>query len=84
MNPSPTITETFFLEFEGEAFDGHRIPAAALAQSLLALDALARSAAEAAYGRGSSAEMSVRAGLKPGVFVIDLVIRDPARAAAAA
>ncbi|MBQ7738572.1 MAG: hypothetical protein IJT59_02820 [Desulfovibrionaceae bacterium] len=41
--------EAFSISFNGPAFDGHDIPAAALAQSLLALDGLSRRAAEAAY-----------------------------------
>ena len=40
--------EEFSISFNGRAFDGHDIPAAAIAQSLLAFDGLSRRAAEAA------------------------------------
>lgn len=66
--------EAFSISFDGPAFDGHDIPAAALAQSLLALDGLARRAAEAAYGKNTSVEVKVKAGFRPGSFLVDLII----------
>ena len=67
------MNETFSIQFSGEAFDGYEIPASALAQSLLALDGLARRSAEAAYGKGVEAEIKVKAGFKRGSFIMDLV-----------
>lgn len=52
-----TINETFSIQFSGKAFDNHDIPASALAQSLLALDGLAKRTAEAVYGKGSNPEI---------------------------
>lgn len=52
-----TMTETFSIQFSGEAFDGNEMPASALAQSLLALDALSRMSTEAAYGKGVEADI---------------------------
>lgn len=67
-----TMTETFSIQFSGEAFDGNEMPASALAQSLLALDALSRMSAEAAYGKGVEADIKVKAGFRKGVFMVDL------------
>ena len=69
--------EAFSISFNGPAFDGHDIPAAALAQSLLALDGLSRRAAEAAYGKSASIDVKVKAGFRPGSFLIDLIIEHP-------
>ncbi len=66
--------EAFSISFNGPAFDGHDIPAAALAQSLLALDGLSRRAAEAAYGKSASIDVKVKAGFRPGSFLIDLIV----------
>ncbi len=67
------MNETFSIEFDGAAFDNHEIPAAALAQSLFAVDDLAKRAAKALYGKSASAEIRVKAGFKPGSFILDLV-----------
>ncbi|MBO4335170.1 MAG: hypothetical protein J5846_04970 [Desulfovibrio sp.] len=69
--------EAFSISFNGPAFDGHDIPAAALAQSLLALDGLSRRAAEAAYGKSASIDVKVKAGFRPGSFLIDLIVEHP-------
>lgn len=68
-----TMNETFSIQFCGDAFDGHDIPAAALAQSLLALDYLAKKSAEAIYGKNTESEIKVKAGFRQGSFIIDLV-----------
>ncbi|MBE6441543.1 MAG: hypothetical protein E7022_04305 [Desulfovibrio desulfuricans] len=70
--------EAFSISFNGPAFDGHDIPAAALAQSLLALDGLSRRAAETAYGKSAAIDVKVKAGFRPGSFLIDLIIEHPA------
>lgn len=67
------MNETFSIQFSGEAFDNHDIPAAALAQSLLALDGLAKRVAEVVYGKESNTEIKVKAGFRKGSFIIDLV-----------
>lgn len=71
------MNETFSIHFFGTAFehcegDGCTISAAALAQSLLALDGLAGRAARALYGHGFEAEIRVRAGFRPGSFFVDI------------
>ena len=79
------MNETFSIEFDGKAFDDHEIPAAALAQSLLAVDGLAKRAAEVIYGKGADAEVRVKAGFKPGSFIMDLIAackNDPVTAVA--
>lgn len=81
------MDETFSIEFDGPAFEDHRIPVAALAQSLLALDGLAKRVAIAAYGKEFEADVKVNAGFKPGSFIVDLIIEsfrnDPVMTAAA-
>ena len=52
MSKTKITNETFSIGFDGIALDRHEIPAVAFAQSLLALDALARRTAEAVYGEG--------------------------------
>nr|DAH90118.1 MAG TPA: hypothetical protein [Caudoviricetes sp.] len=74
MKTSKIMTESFSIEFDGPAFDGHDIPAAALAQSLLALDGLAKRSAQALYGSSTNSELRVKAGFKKGSFIIDLII----------
>ena len=81
------MNETFSIEFSGKSFDSHEIPASALAQSLLALDGLAKKSAEALYGKDVSVELRVKAGFKQGSFIADLVAachNDPATAVAVA
>lgn len=81
------MDETFSIEFDGPAFEDHRIPVTALAQSLLALDGLAKRVASEAYGKGYEADVKVKAGFKPGSFIVDLIIesynKDPLTTAAA-
>ena len=69
--------EAFSISFNGPAFDGHDIPAVALAQSLLALDGLSRRAAETAYGKSAAIDVKVKAGFRPGSFLVDLIIEHP-------
>ena len=73
MGQAKIMNETFSIEFDGKAFDNHEIPAAALAQSLLALDGLTKRAAEAVYGKEVEAEVRVKAGFKQGSFILDLI-----------
>lgn len=68
-----TMSETFSIQFTGKAFDNHDIPASALAQSLLALDGLAKRSAEVIYGKNSNTEIKVKAGFRQGSFIVDLV-----------
>ena len=87
MNTERIMNETFSIEFDGVAFDAHEIPAAALAQSLLALDGLAKRAAEAVYGKEVEAEIRVKAGFKQGSFILDLIAacrNDPVQAVSVA
>ena len=67
------MNETFSIEFSGKSFDNHEIPASALAQSLLALDGLAKKSAEALYGKDVNVELRVKAGFKQGSFIAELV-----------
>lgn len=79
------MNETFSIQFSGKAFDHYDIPAPALAQSLLALDGLAKRSAEVAYGKGASVEIKVKAGFRQGSFIVDLVAKcenDPVTAVA--
>lgn len=80
------MDETFSIEFDGPAFEDHRIPVTALAQSLLALDGLAKRVASEAYGKDYGADVKVKAGFKPGSFIVDLIIesftKDPVAASA--
>lgn len=84
---STTITESFSIEFDGPAFDGPNIPAAALAQSLLALDGLANRMSQGLYGSSTKTELKVKAGFKQGAFLVELIIEkfqtDPLEASAA-
>ena len=70
---SQIMNETFSIQFSGKAFDDHDISAAALAQSLLSLDGLAKRAAGTVYGKESNVEVKVKAGFKQGSFIVDLV-----------
>lgn len=76
------MNETFSIQFAGKAFDNHEIPASALAQSLLALDGLAKRTAEVVYGKDANAEINVKAGFRQGSFIVDLVAKcnDPVTA----
>lgn len=67
--------EEFSVEFCGPALDGHEIPAAMLAQSLLALDHLATRAAAAAYGKDTDVSVKVKGAPRAGSFIIDLLIQ---------
>lgn len=67
------MNETFSIQFSGKAFDDHAIPAAALAQSLLALDGLAKRVSEVVYGKESNAEIKVKSGFRQGSFIVDLL-----------
>lgn len=69
------MEEHFSIEFGGSAFEKHEIPAAALAQSLLALDGLALRAAEAAYGKAADVAIKVKGNLRPGSFIVDLLVQ---------
>lgn len=72
-----TMNETFSIQFSGKAFDNYDIPASALAQSLLALDGLAKRSAEAIYGKNSNTEIKVKAGFRQGSFIVDLIASQP-------
>ena len=69
------VEEKFSIEFNGPAFERHEISAAALAQSLLALDGLARRCAEAAYGKDADIDIKVQGNFRPGSFIVDLLIK---------
>lgn len=71
MSGTRAMAETFSIEFDGPAFDKHQIPAAALAQSLLALDDLAKRISDVAYGKEAEAEIKVNA-VKAGSFIVEL------------
>lgn len=73
MSKTKITNETFSIGFDGIAFDRHEIPAVAFAQSLLALDALARRTAEAVYGEDVETEIRVKAGFKQGLFTLILM-----------
>lgn len=75
MSEKYTVEENFSIEFEGPAFEQHKISASALAQSLLALDGLARRSAEAAYGKDAEIDIKVKGGFRPGSFIIDMVVQ---------
>ena len=79
-----TVEEVFFIEFDGPAFEHHNIPAAALAQSLLALDGLARRSAEAVYGKDADIRVNVKGSFRPGSFIVDMLIEYGPLIAAAA
>ena len=70
----PRTTEEFSIEFAGPATEQHEISAVGLAQSLLALDTLARRSALAVYGSGSDIDVKVRAGSR-GSYIMDLIIQ---------
>ncbi len=69
------VEENFSIEFHGPAFERHEISVSALAQSLLALDGLARRSAEAAYGKDAEIDIKVKGGFQPGSFIVDLLIQ---------
>ncbi|MDO4938179.1 MAG: hypothetical protein Q4E62_09705 [Sutterellaceae bacterium] len=73
-NGTTTIYESFSIEFGGKAFDQCKVPAAALAQSLLALDGLARKSCEAVYGSDCQTEVEIQADSSQGSFIVDLSI----------
>lgn len=66
------MNETFSIQFSVEAIDCHNISAAAIAQSLFALDGLARRVSEVVYGKRSDIEIQVKSGFGEGAFIIDL------------
>ena len=72
----------FSISFEGQAIEQHKISASALAQSLLALDGLARSSAQAVYGRDTEIDIQVKGEAKPGAFSVDMDVRHDAPIAA--
>lgn len=74
MESTKVMNESFSIEFDGRAFDDHEIPASALAQSLLALDEIARRTSETVYGKDSQAELKVKAGFRKGSFIADLIV----------
>lgn len=69
--------EKLSVTFSGPAFQNHEISAAALAQSLLALDSLAQTCGHAVYGHDAEIEVKVQGSPKPGSFLIDLIISHP-------
>lgn len=69
-----TMEENFSIEFDGIAFERHEIPASALAQSLLALDGIARRAAEASYGKDAEIDIKVKGSFQPGSFLMNMII----------
>lgn len=68
------MSELLAMKFEGPAFDRHEIPANILANSLLALDALARRCAEVAYGKESDIQIKVKGSPREGSFITDLLV----------
>lgn len=70
-----SVEENFSIEFEGPAFEQHKIYASALAQSLLALDGLARRSAQEAYGKNAEIEINVKGGFRAGSFIIEMMIQ---------
>ena len=74
--------EHFSISFEGQAIEQHKISASALAQSLLALDGLARRSAQAVYGRDAEIDIQVKGEAKPGAFSVDMAVRHDAPIAA--
>ena len=82
MSKHYSTQEHFSISFEGQAIEQHKISASALAQSLLALDWLARSAAEAVYGRNAETDIQVKGEARPGAFSIDMTVRHDAPIAA--
>ena len=82
MSKHYSTQEHFSISFEGQAIEQHKISASALAQSLLALDWLARSAAEAVYGRNAETDIQVKGEARPGAFSIDMAVRHDASIAA--
>lgn len=69
------VQEKFSIQFDGPAFERHEISASALAQSLLALDGLARRSAEAAYGKGADIDIKVKGDFRPGSFIVDMLVQ---------
>ena len=82
MSKHYSTQEHFSISFEGQAIEQHKISASALAQSLLALDWLARSAAEAVYGRNAETDIQVKGEARPRAFSIDMTVRHDAPIAA--
>ena len=82
MSKHYSTQEHFSISFEGQAIEQHKISASALAQSLLALDGLARSSAQAVYGRDTEIDIQVKGEARPGAFSIDMTVRHDAPIAA--
>lgn len=82
MSKHYSTQEHFSIAFEGPAIEQHKISASALAQSLLALDGLARSSAQAVYGRDTEIDIQVKGDARPGAFSIDMAVRHDASIAA--
>lgn len=78
-----SVEENFSIEFDGPALEQHIISASALAQSLLALDSLARRAGEAAYGKDAEIDIKVKGDFRPGSFIVDMVVQHADAAIAA-
>lgn len=78
MSKHYSTQEHFSIAFEGPAIEQHKISASALAQSLLALDGLARSSAQAVYGRDTEIDIQVKGDARPGAFSIDMAVRHDA------
>ena len=66
------VCESFSIHFIGPAFKAASISTIAIGQSLLALDALFRKAAEAAYGPNARSEIEMGQGLEPASFTAEL------------
>lgn len=84
MSEQHTTREHFSIAFEGPDIGQCSFSASILAQSLLALDWLARSAAEAVYGKNSETDIHVTGRSSPGSFSVDMVVRHDAPIAAGA
>ena len=82
MSKHYSTQEHFSIAFGGPAIEQHKISASALAQSLLALDGLARSSAQAVYGRDTEIDIQVKGDARPGAFSIDMAVRHDASIAA--
>ena len=82
MSKHYSTQEHFSISFEGQAIEQHKISASALAQSLLALDGLARRSAQAVYGRDAEIDIQVKGEAKPGAFSVDMAVRHDAPIAA--
>ena len=82
MSKHYSTQEHFSISFEGQAIEQHKISASALAQSLLALDGLARRSAQAVYGRDAEIDIQVKGEARPGAFSVDMAVRHDAPIAA--